>query len=126
MACVGYQQMRKFSRKIFKAWLNRVTETARGVPPYNHIVQIGDPVLRSPSVPVPHSLFGTPELRCLVGQLKYVLDNYGCVGLSAPQIGIDFRVFVMQFDQKHANLFSATQQEARQTSLVPFTVSRGA
>jgi peptide deformylase len=56
------------------------------------ITEIGEPVLHTPARAVTE--FGTAELSRLVDNMFATMDVAEGVGLAAPQIGVDLRVFV--------------------------------
>lgn len=98
-----------------------VTPTQRN-PPYTHIIQVGDPRLRSKAEDIPVEEIKTPETQKLIELLKYVLIKYNCAGLSAPQIGVNSKIFVMQFQTEHAKQFSEKEYKFKDMTLVPLTV----
>jgi len=60
------------------------------------IVQTGDPVLRKKAKDVPEKMFGSPELRTIIADMKKALASQeDGVALAAPQIGIPLRIFVV-------------------------------
>jgi peptide deformylase len=60
------------------------------------IVQIGRPVLRGRAADVPQDKLGTPELRDLVAKMVSTMRAAPGVGLAAPQIGVPWRVIVLE------------------------------
>ena len=60
------------------------------------IVQVCDPVLRTPAADVSVEEVATPEFRALVETMVAVMRAAPGVGLAAPQIGVSKRVFVME------------------------------
>ncbi|XP_011551378.3 peptide deformylase, mitochondrial [Plutella xylostella] len=78
-------------------WYARLSP-ARGksLPPYTHVVQIGDPTLRRVCEPVPLEKIKTDEIQTVIKKLNYVMNKYHSVGMSAPQIGVNLRIFVMR------------------------------
>ncbi|ANC31409.1 peptide deformylase [Isoptericola dokdonensis] len=56
------------------------------------ITEIGEPVLHTPARTV--EKFSTPELARLVDDLFATMEVAQGVGLAAPQVGVDLRVFV--------------------------------
>lgn len=111
------------SRKLLN-WYARLAP-ARGVvaPPYKHVVQIGDPHLRRVSEAVPLDKVNTKEVQNVINKLDSVMTVYGSVGLSAPQIGVNMRIFVMRLTA--AQLSTAKAQVIKSTGMteIPFTVS---
>ncbi|VVC93582.1 peptide deformylase, mitochondrial-like [Leptidea sinapis] len=72
-------------------------------PPYRHVTQIGDPRLRKICDEVPLNKIKTPEIQKVIDQLVLVLNRYGSVGMSAPQVGINERIFVMRHTAQQIN-----------------------
>jgi peptide deformylase len=60
------------------------------------IVQIGKPVLRSRAAEVPKEKLGTKELDDLVAKMIATMRAAPGVGLAAPQIGVGWRVIVLE------------------------------
>lgn len=56
------------------------------------ITEIGEPVLHNPARTV--ETFSTPELARLIDDLFATMESAQGVGLAAPQVGVDLRVFV--------------------------------
>lgn len=124
MMKINTSQVRKLSYGQLKSWYCGLVKRPPLNPPYIHVNQIGDPILRQQADPVPSNLIGSPELNLLIKRMKYVLNKYDCVGLSAPQIGISQRVFLMEFNKKHMKSFSPKEQAAREMTLFPFKVCK--
>jgi peptide deformylase len=57
-------------------------------------------ILRQVAKPVPHSLFGTPELAQIITDMADTLDGQtDGVALAAPQISIPYRIFIVRYDR---------------------------
>ncbi|XP_054015644.1 peptide deformylase, mitochondrial-like isoform X1 [Hylaeus anthracinus] len=69
-------------------------------PPYNHIVQVGDPVLRTKATPVDKNVIETGEFQKVLDQLTDVMRRYAMVALSAPQIGLPWQIFAIELTDK--------------------------
>lgn len=113
---------RYISYQRLKNWYGSLVKPKPHDPPYKHVVQVGDPVLRTVSEPIPIKLIHSNETNFLIAYMKHVLRKYKCVGLSAPQIGIPLRVIAIEFNEKHMMEYSAEEQKCREMSLLPFTV----
>lgn len=92
-------------------------------PPYNHVVQAGDPILRSPCPKVPIEDIRTIRTLKTIQQLKKTMRLYKCVGLAAPQIGINQRIFIMEFNQEHMASVQPVHIEKYAMSPIPMTVN---
>ncbi len=60
------------------------------------IVQAGNPVLRSRASDVPPETIATPAFQALVARMIQTMRDAPGVGLAAPQIGIPWRVIVLE------------------------------
>ncbi|HVU80016.1 MAG TPA: peptide deformylase [Candidatus Paceibacterota bacterium] len=62
----------------------------------DHIVQVGDPVLRAVAKPVLKKDIGSRKLNAVIAKMKKLLDQeeFG-VAIAAPQVGESLRLFVV-------------------------------
>jgi peptide deformylase len=86
-------------------------------PPFDHIVQIGDPVLRAKTQEVNLDRLASPQIKFLLRTLKKSLDNYDAVGVSAPQLGVPLKIFAVQITERQISGWSP--EIIRQRGLVP-------
>lgn len=114
---------RNLSLRKIKHWYAGLHRPSAVNPPYSHVVQIGDPVLREKTGAVPPDMIQSDEIKYLISHMKTVLHKYDCVGLAAPQIGIPLKVFVMEFSPKRQKEFKSDIYNLRKMRTVPFTVS---
>lgn len=91
-------------------------------PPYTRVCQVGDPVLRTVAAPVEPEQLAGPELQRLVGRMVQVMRRRGCVGLSAPQLGVPLQVLAIEFPDKLFRAFSPRLRELRQMEPFPLRV----
>ncbi|KAL1465516.1 hypothetical protein WDU94_005079 [Cyamophila willieti] len=66
-------------------------------PPYDHITQIGDPVLRHVCKPVDAAEINSDKTQELIIQMKNIMHKFQLFGLSAPQVGLPLRLFIIAF-----------------------------
>ncbi|XP_026489151.1 peptide deformylase, mitochondrial-like [Vanessa tameamea] len=109
-------------RKTINWYAKLAPGWGRSLPPYEHVVQIGDPILRKVSEPVPVDKIKTDEIQKVIQKLKYVLDKYGSVGMAAPQIGVNLRIFVMRLTATQIAKIPAETIKLKNMSVVPLTV----
>lgn len=109
----------------FLNWYARLSP-ARGKsnPPYEHIVQLGDPRLRKVSELVPLDKIKTNEIQTLIKKLEYVTEKYGSLGMSAPQIGVNVRIIVMRHTMKQIATVPKQLAQLQGMEVIPFTVSK--
>lgn len=91
-------------------------------PPYNHVCQVGDPVLRSNASAVDPTAVKGPEIQKVIETMVKVMRKLECVGLSAPQIGVPLRILALEYPQKMLDEIPLTLREARGLSVVPLRV----
>ena len=73
-------------------------------PPYNHVVQIGDPILRRKAKRVDFNKVPQEEIDSAAKALADAINLYDGVGMAAPQIGLSWQMFAVQVteDQVHS------------------------
>uniref|UniRef100_A0A182NFZ9 Peptide deformylase n=1 Tax=Anopheles dirus TaxID=7168 RepID=A0A182NFZ9_9DIPT len=108
--------------KSFAKWYQGLWQPKKDGPPYDHVVQLGDPVLRMPSNPVPENELKSPEVQYLVNHLVKVMRSYKCVGLAAPQLGLSLRAFVMEFKDELRDQYTKADYKLREMEPLPLTV----
>ncbi|XP_029010113.1 peptide deformylase, mitochondrial [Betta splendens] len=91
-------------------------------PPYSHVCQVGDPVLRSNAAAVDPSAVTGPEIQKVISTLVKVMRKLECVGLSAPQIGVPLRILALQYPQKMLEESSPATREACGLSVQPLRI----
>ncbi|NP_001028902.1 peptide deformylase, mitochondrial [Danio rerio] len=92
------------------------------VPPYNHVCQVGDPVLRSHAAEVEPGAIQGPEVQKVIKTLVKVMRKLECVGLSAPQIGVPLRILALEYPKKMLEESSTASVEARGLVAVPLMI----
>jgi peptide deformylase len=86
------------------------------------IVQAGDPVLRRPAAPVPPEQIGTAAFRELVDAMVAAMREAPGVGLAAPQIGVPWRVLVVEDTEERMAALSPEERALRGRRPVPLAV----
>ena len=86
----------------------------------NPIVQVGAPVLRSPAQDVPPERIPTPEFQALLTRMVATMRAAPGVGLAAPQIGVPWRVLVLE--DREELMASLTPAERAERERVPVPV----
>lgn len=92
------------------------------VPPYKHVCQLGDPVLRLPAAAVDPAAVGGAEIQHVVKALVTAMRRLDCVGLSAPQIGVPLRILALEYPEKMLQESPAAAREARGLSAQPLRI----
>lgn len=109
----------------FSKWKSVVRALAKPrpvEPPYSHITQIGDPVLRQKAIDIPVETIKSAEVQSLVKHMIEVMRKFELVGLACNQIGMPYRIITMELTQKSLKKFEPAVQKAREMTLVPLTV----
>ncbi|XP_072291788.1 peptide deformylase, mitochondrial [Eucyclogobius newberryi] len=91
-------------------------------PPYSHVCQVGDPVLRSHASVVDPAAVKGPEIQEVINTMVKVMRKLECVGLSAPQIGVPLRILALEYPQKMFDETPLVLREARGLSVLPLRV----
>lgn len=86
----------------------------------------GDPVLRAVAseVPIEYIRENQDELKQLLKNMEQVLHDYRLVGIAAPQIGISFRIFLMEFKEELRGRISPAEYKTRDMAPMPLTVRK--
>lgn len=113
---------RAASFRAFRHWYQSMWQPRQTHAPYEHITQIGDPVLRRPADAVPADAISSPAVRFLCDRLVKVLRANRCVGLAAPQIGTGLRVLAMELTADQLATFTPAEQRAKRMAVLPLTV----
>lgn len=91
-------------------------------PPYCHVCQVGDPVLRSHAVAVDPAAITGPEIQLVINNMVKVMRKLECVGLSAPQIGVPLRILALEYPKKMLEESSPASREVRGLSVQPLRI----
>ncbi|XP_035275135.1 peptide deformylase, mitochondrial [Anguilla anguilla] len=91
-------------------------------PPYSHVCQVGDPVLRGRAAEVEAAAVCGAEVQKVIGTLVRVMRRLDCVGLSAPQIGVPLRILALEFPERMLQDGSPAGRAARGLAPVPLRV----
>lgn len=60
------------------------------------VSQLGNPVLRAPSKPVPEARIRTPDFQRFIDDMIETMREYDGVGLAAPQVHVPWRVATIE------------------------------
>lgn len=124
-ACASPAPARSHSSNIkVRSYLQYLKRKVRAppTPPYSHVCQVGDPVLRGQATEVEAGLVGVAEAQKVIGTLVQVMRGLDCVGLSAPQIGVPLRILALEFPERMLQDCSPATREARGLVPVPLRV----
>lgn len=91
-------------------------------PPYSHVCQVGDPVLRSQAAAVDPAAVTGPEIQQVITTLVKVMRRQESVGLSAPQIGVPLRILVLEYPERMLEESSPAAREVRGLSVQPLRI----
>ncbi|KAK3570387.1 hypothetical protein QTP86_019260 [Hemibagrus guttatus] len=91
-------------------------------PPYSHVCQVGDPVLRCKAADVEPTAVQGADVQCVIRTMVTVMRRLKCVGLSAPQVGVPLRIIAVEYSEKMLQENSPATIEARGMVSVPLKV----
>lgn len=86
------------------------------------IVQAGAPGLRRRAIEVPPEQIGTPEFQGLVRTMIATMRDAPGVGLAAPQIGVPWRVIVLEDPPGFVARLTPVEREERERIAFPVRV----
>ena len=94
----------------------------RAGPPYNHFVQLGDPVLRAQCDPVDPGDINTEYIQAVINAMKFSLKRFDGVGISAPQVGVPLQIMMVQFTPSQLSNWTEIEQKKRQMEVIPLKI----
>uniref|UniRef100_A0A1B0GPX5 Peptide deformylase n=1 Tax=Phlebotomus papatasi TaxID=29031 RepID=A0A1B0GPX5_PHLPP len=97
-----------------KIWVPKTVE-----PPYKHITQIGDPILRQKAGSVPVEEVSSPAMKFLFERMISAMKSFKLVGVAAPQVGIPLRVIAMEFPKAVLENYTNEVAKTRNMQLLP-------
>lgn len=112
----------KKTPNTLRSWYQNLWAPITTDPPYQHVTQIGDPVLRQKATNVPTESIASKEIKFLVDRMIAVLRKYNCVGLAAPQIGIPLNIIILEVTAKQMKVHSTEAIKTKQMEAIPLTV----
>lgn len=95
---------------------------AAKAPPYSHVCQVGDPVLRCRAADVEPTAVQGAEVQRVISTMVTVMRRLKCVGLSAPQVGVPLRIVAVEYSEKMLQENAPAAIEARGLVSVPLKV----
>ena len=113
-----YRTLRLKPRSIFPSF----SKSDNNLPPYNHIVQLGDPVLRQPCQQIDPNDIQTAECVEIIDAMKYCLKRYDSLGVSAPQVGVPVQIMMMQFTKTQLEFWSEETRRSREMETIPLKI----
>ena len=99
-----------------------IFSSPRASPPFRHIVQLGDPVLRAECDPVPPAEIKSGEVQEVIRAMKFALARFDGVGLSAPQIGVPLQIMMVQFTKKQIKFWSEDIRKKQEMEVLPLKI----
>lgn len=91
-------------------------------PPYPHVCQVGEPVLRAKAAAVDPGAVQGPEVQAVIHSMVKVMRKFECVGLSAPQVGVPLRILALEFPERMLEDSLPAAREARGLTTVPLRI----
>lgn len=91
-------------------------------PPYSHVCQVGDPVLRSHAAAVDPAAIKGNEIQQVINTMVKVMRKLDCVGLSAPQVGVPLRILALEYPEKMLQESSSASRKVRGLSAQPLRI----
>src|SRR5580698_1980136 len=86
------------------------------------ILQVGEPVLRSPARPLTHDEITTDEIQRLITDMRETMHDAPGVGLAAPQVGVPLQLAVIEDREDYLKAIPPSELEEKERRPVPFHV----
>ena len=119
-------QARGYIKKSSSSFLSRLGSKKKSeeddLKLYDHIVQVGDPVLRAKCAPVDPADIPGAVIQSVIAQLIKIRERYAAVGVSAPQIGVPCRVSVVACTEAELRLWPDADAAKQGMAAFPLTV----
>ncbi|XP_012231120.1 peptide deformylase, mitochondrial-like [Linepithema humile] len=90
--------------------------------PYEHVCQIGDPVLRGRAMTIDPEVIKLADFQKVIKQLISVMQHYGACGMSAPQIGLPWQMFAIEYTKGHMDTTDEVVRKVHEMEIIPTTV----
>lgn len=74
----------------------------------------GDPILRLKAQDVPVEKIKSEEIQNVIKQMKKVHRDYNLVGIAAPQIGVSYRIIIIEFRENLVAIYPSDVYRNRQ------------
>ena len=107
---------------IVSSIANLLAPRSTSLPPFRHVVQIGDPTLRQISKPADINRIQSVEIQKLINNMKIVLKKYDAFGISAPQLGMPVTIFALQCTKEQISGTNDSDVAQRGMVETPFKV----
>ena len=86
------------------------------------IVQVGEPVLRTPARRLTRDEITTDEIKRLIHDMRETMYDAPGVGLAAPQVGMPLQLAVIEDREDFLTAIPPTELEEKERAPVPFHV----
>jgi peptide deformylase len=86
------------------------------------IVQVGEPVLRTPARPLTPNEITTDDITRLITDMRETMHDAPGVGLAAPQVGVPLQLAVIEDREDYLKAIPPAELEEKERSPVPFRV----
>lgn len=106
----------------FREWYKSMWSPKYNHPPYNHVCQIGDPVLRQKAALVDLEELKSEKIQKVIQCMRHVMLQYQAIGIAAPQIGIPLRIIMIEFSESSKKHISPEMCANREITTIPLKV----
>ena len=86
------------------------------------IVQVGEPVLRTPAKPLTPEEVTSDDIKRLINDMRETMYDAPGVGLAAPQVGVPLQLAVIEDREDLLNPIPPADLEEKERTPVPFHV----
>ncbi|XP_043466094.1 peptide deformylase, mitochondrial-like [Leptopilina heterotoma] len=108
--------------RAFKHMMRNYLKPNEVSPPYFHVCQIGDPVLRQPTERVAPETIPSKEIQYIIKVLVKTMRLYDACGLSAPQIGVPLQIFAAEITERQSRIAGPTRRKTHKIEAFPLKI----
>lgn len=106
----------------FLQWYSNLWPIRYPKAPYDHICPVGDQSLRCKAQCVDVNAINSKEIQTLIQKMIKVLRRNNLVGISAPQIGSSYQIFIVEFTSKEMSKYHPDIAKIREIEEFPLKV----
>ncbi|KAL6446214.1 hypothetical protein ACFW04_001082 [Cataglyphis niger] len=90
--------------------------------PYEHVCQVGDPVLRGHAMKIEPEVIKLADFQKVITHLINIMRSYEACGMSGPQIGLPWQIFAIEYTEKHVKAIHEVVKKVHEVEIIPMTL----
>ncbi|XP_029163679.1 peptide deformylase, mitochondrial-like [Nylanderia fulva] len=111
---VSFQKLKETFKHLLSTDSNKL--------PYEHVCQIGDPVLRGRAMQINPEVIKLADFQKVIRHLINVMRQYEACGMSGPQIGLPWQIFAIEHTEQHMKMDHQVINKVHEMEIIPVTI----